>query len=313
MVNESIQDQRQLTKVKNVTDPNKVKSYEDQDETEDNTGEDQVLETGLVEVRTANKCGCVRIRAMPLPDPVTKLLDSHASLIKTIDSFHSSYGRKNESKYKSELNSDTISAIKHFKESLSAAFTEAGEFWDDAANQIMSFGPKRTGPNLLLNRFSDTNEAHIWSCMDESSGATRSVKQWQYDSMVSGFQLATLCGPLCEEPLMGVCYLIEHCEITEESTASALVQSTSDISTDDLDRMGRLTLQVETPSPSPPLVSHKMTGTGGSRNTTYGPMSGQLMSCVKDGCRQAFQSQPQRLLVAMYSCSIQATTEVLGT
>lgn len=36
------------------------------------------------------------------------------------------------------------------------------------------------------------------------------------------------------------------------------------------------------------------------------------MSAVKDGCRKAFQAQPQRLMAAMYTCSIQANAEVLG-
>lgn len=44
----------------------------------------------------------------------------------------------------------------------------------------------------------------------------------------------------------------------------------------------------------------------------YGPMSGQIMSAVKDGCRKAFQTQPQRLMAAMYTCSIQANAEILG-
>lgn len=42
-------------------------------------------------------------------------------------------------------------------------------------------------------------------------------------------------------------------------------------------------------------------------------MSGQIMSSVKDGCRKAFQAQPQRLMAAMYTCSIQANAEILGT
>ncbi|KAG0411009.1 hypothetical protein HPB47_011881 [Ixodes persulcatus] len=44
---------------------------------------------------------------------------------------------------------------------------------------------------------------------------------------------------------------------------------------------------------------------------TYGPLSGQIISAVKEGCRRAFQAQPQRLLCAMYSCSIQATSDAL--
>ena len=41
-------------------------------------------------------------------------------------------------------------------------------------------------------------------------------------------------------------------------------------------------------------------------------LSGQLISCVKEGCRKAFQAHPQRLMWAMYTCVIQATTDVLG-
>jgi len=41
-------------------------------------------------------------------------------------------------------------------------------------------------------------------------------------------------------------------------------------------------------------------------------LSGQLISCVKEGCRKAFQLHPQRLMWPMYTCVIQATTDVLG-
>jgi len=41
-------------------------------------------------------------------------------------------------------------------------------------------------------------------------------------------------------------------------------------------------------------------------------LSGQLISCVKEGCRKAFQAHPERLMWPMYTCVIQATTDVLG-
>jgi hypothetical protein len=37
-----------------------------------------------------------------------------------------------------------------------------------------------------------------------------------------------------------------------------------------------------------------------------------MMSAVKEGCRKAFQAQPQRLMAAMYTCNIQVNAEVLG-
>jgi len=29
------------------------------------------------------------------------------------------------------------------------------------------------------------------------------------NSFMNGFQIATLAGPLCEEPMMGVCFIVE--------------------------------------------------------------------------------------------------------
>lgn len=41
---------------------------------------------------------------------------------------------------------------------------------------------------------------------------------YSYESgMVNGFQLATLAGPLCEEPMMGVCFVAKKWEIYQVS------------------------------------------------------------------------------------------------
>ena len=37
----------------------------------------------------------------------------------------------------------------------------------------------------------------------------------------------------------------------------------------------------------------------------FGPLSGQIVSTVKEACRKAFQARPQRLAAAMYTCDIQ--------
>lgn len=39
---------------------------------------------------------------------------------------------------------------------------------------------------------------------------------------------------------------------------------------------------------------------------------GQIMSIVKDGCRKAFQNQPQRLVSPMYTCNIIVQMAALG-
>ena len=49
-----------------------------------------------------------------------------------------------------------------------------------------------------------------------------------------------------------------------------------------------------------------------NRNALFGARSGQIISAVKDGCRQAFSLQQVRLMAAMYTCTIQAPADVLG-
>ena len=51
---------------------------------------------------------------------------------------------------------------------------------------------------------------------------------------------------------------------------------------------------------------------GRAKTESYGPLSGQIMAAVKEGCRRAFALQPMRLMAAMYTCQIQATSDVLG-
>eukprot|EP00127_Corallochytrium_limacisporum_P004921 Clim_evm65s191 gene=Clim_evmTU65s191 len=45
---------------------------------------------------------------------------------------------------------------------------------------------------------------------------------------------------------------------------------------------------------------------------TLSSLTGPAIPGMREACRQAFLAQPARLMVAMYSCEIQATTEVLG-
>ena len=44
----------------------------------------------------------------------------------------------------------------------------------------------------------------------------------------------------------------------------------------------------------------------------YGPLSGQLLTAAREACKSAFQVQPQRLMVAMYACTIKVDCDVLG-
>lgn len=42
------------------------------------------------------------------------------------------------------------------------------------------------------------------------------------------------------------------------------------------------------------------------------PITGQIISTVKEACRKAFQNQSQRLVTPMYACNIVCSADVLG-
>lgn len=44
----------------------------------------------------------------------------------------------------------------------------------------------------------------IWTPKDNVNALTK-----YENSFVNGFQIATVAGPLCEEPMMGVCFVVE--------------------------------------------------------------------------------------------------------
>ncbi|KAJ9594763.1 hypothetical protein L9F63_013973, partial [Diploptera punctata] len=246
-------------------------------------GENETVEE-LISLSTPNKQSLIKIRASPLPTGVTDLLESHAELLKALDkhmNFKIGHQNKDNIDESENLDSDcesqtvlaehTLKAIEILKEKLKEAFAAAGDKWKGAENHIWSLGPRRCGPNILLNKVPSYDHPTIWKQFEGSD------PRFEYDSsFVNGFQLATLAGPLCEEPLMGVCFEVEEWILKDKT-------------------------QVDQISNSDAVSSQP-----------YGPFSGQIMSIVKEGCRRAFQAQPQRLMAAMYSCNIQVNAEVLG-
>uniref|UniRef100_T1JFT1 Ribosome assembly protein 1 n=1 Tax=Strigamia maritima TaxID=126957 RepID=T1JFT1_STRMM len=211
-------------------------------------------ERGVVSMQTANKACTLKLRAVPLPNAVTKLLEDNARVLE-----EAADGEK-----------ASTEAVHLLRVNLQKAFDEAGDEWKNATEELWAFGPRRQGPNVLLNRDRDRDRDHrqpsVWR--RETHLDSSFLRKWE-GSLTGGFQLATLAGPLCEEPMRGVCIVFERCEYER---------------CDD-----------EATSGDP-----------------YGPFSGQLMSAMKEGCRRAFQAQPQRLMTAMYTCNVLVTTEMLG-
>mmetsp|Transcript_20606 Transcript_20606/g.18018 ORF Transcript_20606/g.18018 Transcript_20606/m.18018 type:complete len:186 (-) Transcript_20606:551-1108(-) len=127
-------------------------------------------------------------------------------------------------------------------------------------DNLMCFGPRKYGPNILLNKFiskenslfakkikeskkdhtsqetteetkieetkeeSDKNSSKATSTVTKINSKTQEMLNDFYkvsidelnNAIAQGFDLATYAGPLCEEPLMGVCFIVEEFKYLEE-------------------------------------------------------------------------------------------------
>lgn len=124
-------------------------------------------EEASFEIWTSNRQCLFEIDAKPLPEEVTKLLEKNANLIKLLDSDRSTEenGEHEDFSDENQLNERSISDKKQkeakvFKSELETAFVEAG--WKkNTLDQIWSFGPRKCGPNILLNE-TDYEQKKFW-------------------------------------------------------------------------------------------------------------------------------------------------------
>ena len=286
----------------------------------------------VITMTTANKTCCLQIEAFPLPSKVTSLLETSSDILKSLHLLNSGTAKE-----AIKLNQKTLEALVELQTNLQSSFSAdppTTEFpWEQAVDRIWSFGPRHSGPNLLLNGVDGYKRASVWSSTLEHQD--RPAMRDYDNSIVSGFQLASLSGPLCEEPLMGVGFILRKWNHTTSMSAtiqtelalsnlsptitSELSEETTPSSTSQTGLpTPSTTSQTGMPTPSSSiqtgLTTQTTSGTAEMHSTpdTYGPFSGQLISAMKEGCRKAFLGQPARLMAAMYSCNILATAEVLG-
>uniref|UniRef100_A0A8C5PH21 Elongation factor like GTPase 1 n=1 Tax=Leptobrachium leishanense TaxID=445787 RepID=A0A8C5PH21_9ANUR len=281
----------------------------------------QIEPDGLITLTTSNKLATLSVRAMPLPEEVTGLLEENSDLIRTMEQINLAL---NEGSNAIDVNDVTLGSIRDFKSKLEQYLQ--GRRWRNAVEQIWSFGPRRYGPNILLNRTEGYEGSSVWQCIKDG---TKEVKFRNLDnSIISGYQLATLAGPMCEEPLMGVCFIVEKMDMSKSVLpADSRKQESEENVVNEKEKPGISVVpdvmentKEEEKGQSPPQTSHNDTrppGKSGRKGEMplmdcYGPFSGQLIAAMKEGCRYAFQVKPQRLMAAMYTCEIMATAEVLG-
>lgn len=196
----------------------------------------------------------LELETFSLPEPITTFLFNHEQELYHI--------RDLQLKHQFDV-INNLGFTKRLKQVLFD--TEYQEFWrklgfndiDIIINNIVSFGPKRIGPNILIESPNVDKFSHVFRPKSSS------VIEFE-GYIVNGFQLAMNEGPLAAEPMQGVLVMVKQAYKLNE-TGEFL-----------LGRQGRVITQTKE------IIHHEFLGKGA------------------------------RLLMAMYSCEIQVTTEALG-
>ncbi|XP_046508398.1 elongation factor-like GTPase 1 isoform X3 [Equus quagga] len=261
---------------------------------------------GLVTITTPNKLATLHVRAVPLPEEVTQILEENSDLIRSMEQLTSSL---NEGKNTHMIHQKIQEKIWEFKGKLEQHLT--GRKWRNTVDRIWSFGPRKCGPNILVNKSEDF-QSSVWTGAAGKASKEASRYRDLGNSIVSGFQLATLSGPMCEEPLMGVCFVLEKWDLSKFEEQGASDKRTQEQS--DLEQEGQGEGENQQPQSgcSEPLEKRAPPKGEPALADCYGPFSGQLIAAMKEACRYALQVKPQRLMAAMYTCDIMATGDVLG-
>lgn len=175
----------------------------------------------VITVYTNNKQSRIKIRAKPLPSEITELLDRSSDLLKAISQHINMLQaqKRNSDRLEVKLEAATLNDLSKyhlsdrmlklivtFKEELETIASKLTPEWKDVAEQIWSVGPRNCGPNLLLNQTPD----YVTKYLQHAKEIMEDPRFEYESSFVNGFQLASLAGPLCEEPMMGVAFCVEE-------------------------------------------------------------------------------------------------------
>lgn len=138
-----------------------------------NPPKDPALGRGRVEATTASKQVNIRLRVRPLPAPVTEFLVKHTGAVKRLYSERQAQEEERvtngngeaesdaEEREAQDINENEISgdaghalSMAEFRQQLEEAFAEEKtdrDVWKDVVDKICSFGPRRVGPNILID------------------------------------------------------------------------------------------------------------------------------------------------------------------
>ncbi|KAG6090117.1 hypothetical protein E4U15_000107 [Claviceps sp. LM218 group G6] len=251
------------------------------------------LGRGAVVACTSSKQVTITLRIRPLASDVTEFLLKNADSIKHLYTETRRTASSDGQEQEADDEADAIAldaaaaaaasrlSVEDIQKQLQKLFdTPKGgrDIFRTRTDQIAAFGPRRTGPNILLDATKDNILTKVFSSTppDNKNTTTTAPRAGEAlnpshlaDKIVHAFQLAMAQGPLCHEPVQGVAVTLEDI--------------TLDLTDDD--------------TPAPDKLSR---------------LTSEIIKTFQTSLRSAFLDWSPRLMLAMYSVEIQAATEVLG-
>jgi ribosome assembly protein 1 len=116
---------------------------------------------------------------------------------------------------------------------------------------------------------------------DSGIGTEKAIRDFD-NNIEAGFQLATFQGPLCAEPVEGLAYFVEDIDVDQELLEREIGMFTVRL---------RFTVNLID-------IEHNRTA----------QVTGSVITVVRDACRNGLLDWSPRLMLAMYSCDIQASS-----
>ncbi|KAG9791489.1 P-loop containing nucleoside triphosphate hydrolase protein, partial [Aureobasidium melanogenum] len=264
------------------------------------------LPRGTVIAVTASKTVSVRLRVRPLPKTVTEFLIKNNSTIRRL--YAEKQAQEDVTKTSDEaeeaakdeavdLGNETGNergnlSLQEFRKQLQAAFDEVEEdkeAWQKIIPRICAFGPRRVGPNLFIDS-TGTNACKRF-LMEQPEARKNPETDTNNDQGEEGQgEDEKSTRPAGQDFSDTVVYAFQLA--TSQGPLCREPMQGVAVFLEDISQ------QLPSESSDPAVESGRLTG--------------ELISAVREAIRSAFLDWSPRILLAMYSCTIQATPDVLG-
>ena len=270
-----------------------------------NPPRDKELPRGTVVGSVSSKLVTVRLRVRPLPPEITDFLAQKGFKLQEIfserDLEENLPGDDHESSSTAtDLGSSSIRELKRLRSGLEKTFDHVNkdrDFWKGLSRKIISLGPRKIGANILVD-----------------STKERYCKQMYVTSF-----LFSLSDCQTNEP---ICSAIDTL-LAEKDVDSSPNGHSSHEATSSKDIADKISYAFQLATAQGPLCQEPMQGVAvvlEEINThaeadaenikeSSGRLTGEIIKTVRESIRQGFLDWSPRLLLAMYSCEIQASSK----